>query len=87
MTIEHMLTTVDNPFDPVTQFEAWNVWDQTAGYHTLSYLGRVVKTSDELSEADQSLAYEQAMQDIVNDNGGLYKVVVVPSVVATDPSG
>jgi len=81
MTDEHMLTTVDNPFDPVTQYNEWNIWDQAAGYNTLAYLGRVVRTSDELSEADQSLAYEQAMQDIVDENGGLYKMVVVPSVV------
>lgn len=74
---EHMLTTVDNPYDPTTQFDQWNTWDQSAGYNTLSYLGRVVVTSDELSEADQSLAYEQAIDEIVKENGNFYKKVAV----------
>jgi hypothetical protein len=75
---EHMLTTKDNPFDPFTEFDEWNVWDQAAGYNTLSYLGRVVKTSDELSETDQSLAIEQAIDDIVANNGDFYVKVQPP---------
>jgi hypothetical protein len=75
---EHMLTTVDNPFSPVTQYEEWYVWDQEAGYHTLAYLGRMVKSSDSLSEADQNLAHEQAIDEIVSENQGFY--VKVPTV-------
>lgn len=67
-----MLTTVDNPFNPFSHFDEWYAWDEAAGYHTLSYLGRVVVTSDELSDADQSLAIEQGIDDIVNENPGLY---------------
>jgi hypothetical protein len=69
---EHMLTTVDNPYDPFTQFDEWYTWDHRAGYDTPSYLARVVRTSDELSEADQSLAQEQAIDEIVNENTGFY---------------
>jgi hypothetical protein len=75
MMDEHMLTTVDNPYNPTTQFDEWLVWDQSAGYNTLAYLGRVVKTSDELSDTDQSLAIEQAIDEIVSENVGLYKKV------------
>lgn len=71
-----MLTTVDNPFDPINQFDQWYTWDSTKEYHTLSYLARVVRSSDELSEADQDLAIEQAMDEIVSENAGLYKKVV-----------
>lgn len=70
------LTTVDNPYDPITQFNEWYVWDSTHGYHTLSYLARVTRSSHELSEADQDLASMQAMDDIVRENEGLYKKVV-----------
>lgn len=73
---EHMLTTSDNPYDPVTQFDEWNTWDQTAGYNTLAYVARVIRTSDELSEADQSQAYEDAIDSIIEENGSLYKKVV-----------
>lgn len=73
---EHMLTTVDNPFDPFTQFDEWNAWDQTKGYHTSAFLARVVLTSDDLSEADESLAIEEAIDEIVEENVlGLYRKV------------
>lgn len=76
---EHMLTTKDNPYNPFTEFDQWRVWDEQAGYNTLAYLGRVVRTSDELSDADQSLAIEQAIDDIVANNGDFYvKVAATP---------
>lgn len=76
---EHMLTTTDNPFDPVTQFDDWNAYDMRVGHHTLAYLGRVIITSNELSEADQSLAIEYAIDEIVRENiNGLYRKVRVP---------
>jgi hypothetical protein len=75
---EHMLSTVDNPFNPVTQFDEWNVWDQSAGYNTLAYLARVVVTSDELSPTLQSQAIEEAIDEVVSENNGLYiKVPVI----------
>lgn len=82
MMDEHMLTTTDNPYNPVTEFDQWRVWDESKGYNTLAYLGRVVRSSDELSEADQSLAIEQAIDEIVANNGTFY--VKVP--VKTDES-
>lgn len=72
MMEDSMITTVDNPFDPHTQFDEWNAWDKAAGYNTLSYLGRVVRTSDELSEADQNQAYDDAVDEIIRLNGSLY---------------
>lgn len=73
-----MLTTVDNPYNPFTQFDEWRTWDEASGYHTLAYLGRVVVTSDELSDGDQSLAQEQAIEEIVQENQGLYTKVLSP---------
>lgn len=73
---EHMLTTVDNPFDPFTQFDEWYSWDEAKGYRTSSFLARIVVSSDELSEADQSLAIEDAIDEIVEENVlGLYRKV------------
>lgn len=63
-----MLTTVDNPFDPFTQFDEWYAWDEASGYHTTAFLARVVITSDELSEYDQRLAYEQGVDEIIREN-------------------
>ena len=75
---EHMLTTKDNPYNPFAEFDEWRTWDEQAGYNTLSYLGRVVRTSDELSDADQSLAIEQAINEIVSENGDFYVKVQAP---------
>ena len=79
---EHMLTTVDNPNNPFTHFDEWYAWDEAAGYHTTGYLARIVITSDELSEADQSLAIEQAIDEIVDLNVlGVYRKVAEPAKV------
>lgn len=66
--IEHMLTTIDNPFDPFTDPDPWEAWDVRAGYNTISFLSRILTTSDELSDADQRLALEQAIDEIVKEN-------------------
>lgn len=73
---EHMLTTVDNPYNPFTQWDEWYAFDRQAGYNTPSLLARIVKSSDELSEADQSLAIEQAIDEIVEFNvSGVHRKV------------
>jgi hypothetical protein len=79
---EHMLTTIDNPWNPFTHFDEWRVYDESSGYYTLQFLARIVRSSDELSEADQSLAIEQAIDEIIQENVlGLYKKVEVPEGV------
>ena len=71
-----MLTTIDNPFDPFTHFDRWKVFDEAKGYNTCGYLARIVQTSDELSEADEALAIEQAIDEIVQLNIlGIYRKV------------
>lgn len=76
---EYMLTTVDNPYSPVTQYDEWLAWDARAGYNTPGYLARVTFTSDDLSEADQAVAINQGMDDIIaNHADGFYVKVRVP---------
>ena len=76
---EHMLTTVDNPFDPFTQFDEWNSYDLMKGYGSLSYLARIVVTSPDLSDASQSQAIEDGIDEIVRENPlGLYRRVSAP---------
>lgn len=77
MIRDTMLTTIDNPFNPFTQFDEWKVWDEAQGYYTCEYLARIVRTSDELSETDEALAIEDAIDEIVKFNVlGIYKKVV-----------
>ena len=72
----HMLTTVDNPFNPFTDYDRWNAYDEARGYFTANFLARVVVTSSELSEADQDVAIENAIDEIVKENVlGIYTKV------------
>ena len=74
----YMITTVDNPFNPRTKFDEWNAWDVHAGYHTLALLGRIINTSDDLSEPDQELAIDLAIDEIVKENvSGMHKKIEV----------
>jgi hypothetical protein len=72
----YMLTTVDNPFNPFTQFEKWYAFDVGSGYYTTEFLGRIVRSSDDMSEADQEHAIQLAIDEIVKENVlGIYKKV------------
>jgi hypothetical protein len=73
----HMLTTVDNPYDPFTQWDEWWEFDTSKGYNTASFLARIAKVSDDLSESDQTEAIESAIDEIVKENvRGIYKKAV-----------
>ena len=63
----YMLTTIDNPFSPVTQYDEWLVWDM-ARYNTNALLARVVRTSPELSDLDKLLTIQEAIDEIVEEN-------------------
>jgi hypothetical protein len=64
----HMLTTVDNPFNPWTNWDSWYTWDENAGYHTTSFLARILRTSPVLSDDEQDVAMENAIDEIVREN-------------------
>jgi predicted dehydrogenase len=74
--IEYMLTTVDNPFDPFTQFEEWMQYDVSMGYNTAAFLDRIAKVSNDLSQPDQALAIQNAIDEIVQENvSGMWRKV------------
>lgn len=65
---KHVLTTTDNPFNPITQFSEWFSWDTAQEHYTLALLARVTIPVDNLSEADQTQAIEQAIDEIIREN-------------------
>ena len=74
------LTTVDNPYDPFTQTEAWYRFDEDKGYHSCAYLARIARTSDQLSDAENEREIERAIDDIIKyDPTGIYKKVKTSS--------
>jgi len=72
-----MLTTFDNPYDPFDQFIPWFLFDIEKGYYTCSYLGRIARISDQLSDAENDMEVERAIDEIIKyDFRNIYKKVV-----------
>lgn len=56
------VTTVDNPYDPWTQWNKWYRFDEKAGYHTCARLASMAAASNELSDAE----YEDCIDSAIN---------------------
>ena len=71
-----MLTTVDNPFNPFTQYDQWYAFDNVQGYHSCELLDRVLKISPNLGNTDTELLIRNAIDEIIKfDVFGIYKKV------------
>ena len=70
------LTTIDNPFDPFTQFDLWFQFDIEKGYYSCSRLARVAELSDDMTEQEIDEEIENAIDKIVKyDVTDTYKKV------------
>lgn len=70
------LTTNDNPYDPLDQFDSWFLYDIEKGYNTCAYLGRIAHTSDALSDEENAQEVERAIDEILDyDFMHIYKKV------------
>lgn len=69
-----MLTTFDNPYDPFEQFTPWFLFDVEKGYNSCAYLGRIARTSDQLSDEENNEEIERAIDEIIRyDFRNIYK--------------
>lgn len=81
-----MITTVDNPYDPRTDFGAWYMWDTGQGYNTSAYLARVAAVADDFPEVVQDRMIEEAIDEIVEmHNGELYKKLPIEDKATDTP--
>lgn len=84
--VVHMLSTSDNPFNPFTHNDEWEAWDLKAGYNTNALVDRVIAFPWDASDADQSLAIEYALQDIMAELGEIQNTEGKPLyVLVPDP--
>lgn len=60
-----MLTTVDNPYSPFDNFKSWFLFDVQKGYNSCSYLARIAKTSEIMSEQENDEEIERAIDEII----------------------
>lgn len=76
MSNQVMLTTFDNPFDPFEDFDSWFMFDIEKGYNSCSYLGRIARTSDQLSDEENEEEINKAIDEIIKyDFRNIYKKV------------
>lgn len=78
-----MITTTDNPYDPITQYEEWFAWDEQMGYHTCSYLARIARTYIDMTPKEYEEEIERAIDEIIKEHG--YEIY--RKVKRNDPEG
>ncbi len=72
-----MITTIDNTYNPFTQYEEWFALDEARGYHSTGLLARYVYSSYDLSDQDQAIAIAQGIEELIKANPfGMYRKVV-----------
>lgn len=74
-----MLTTVDNPFNPSTEWEDWLKFDEQHRYFTNDFLARIAITSTDMSPVDYKMAVNDAILQIIENPffSGMYRAVIV----------
>ena len=78
MSKKVFLTTSDNPFNPFNNFDAWFNFDVQQGYNSCQYLARVANTSDSLTDSENSLIIEKAIDEIISlDPFNIFKKIVI----------
>ena len=70
------LTTIDNPYNPFTQFLKWFLFDTEKGYNSCGYLARIARTSEQFTEEENNQEIERSIDEIIaNDFMNVYKKV------------
>lgn len=64
----YILTTVDNPFDPSSQFDEWYDFDTRMGYNTVGLLSEFTYDSDELSDEQRMSAIQAGIDEVLRLN-------------------
>lgn len=59
------LTTIDNPYNPFSQWDDWLRYDLAAGHDTCAVLARHCFTSDLCSDEENFIEIERAIDEII----------------------
>lgn len=62
---EVAVTTTDNPYNPLTDYDRWDNYDRMQGYNTSEYLARVVRTTTEFGDGNYTDDIDRAINEIV----------------------
>jgi len=65
MEKEVRITSIDNPYDPFTQWDQWLLYDNLKGYHTCERLASVATISDQLSDEENFDSVERGIDELM----------------------
>lgn len=70
------ITTIDNPFNPFTEFDSWFAFDTEKGYYTSSRVARLTHLTDDMTEKEESEEIERAIDRLIEiDPLDIYKKI------------
>lgn len=78
------LTTIDNPFNPFTEFDAWLREDLRLGHNCLGKIDDCGYFSDALSDYDNENEWVRAIDEVVDTDPVGYYIKVFGSANAAD---
>ena len=58
---QHLLTTIDNPYNPFVDFSSWYMFDCEKGYNTSARLARIANINCEMTQKEIDEETERAM--------------------------
>lgn len=74
----YLLTTVDNPYHPIDQYDKWRQFDMERGYYTEQRLAKVAAISHSLTDLENQRNINAAIDDFIRlDELNIWKRIVV----------
>jgi len=74
-----MLSTIDNPFSPKTEYDKWKRWDNENGYNTEEYIARLINMKESYDVDDEftlNILTTKVINEILaNDDQVIYRLV------------
>lgn len=72
------ITTIDNPFNPITDFNKWFLYDIEKGYYTSSKLARLTNLVEGMTQREEDEEVERAIDRLIElDPLNIYKKVII----------
>ena len=62
---EAMLTTIDNPYNPFTEFDNWYMYDVEHGYNSCGSPMRIANITDAMSSYEAIVEINRAIDEII----------------------
>ena len=59
------ITTIDNPYNPLTDFDHWFQFDTEKGYYTSSTIARLTHLRDDMTELEELEEVERAIDRLI----------------------